>query len=144
MDALTARGPGAWVLTPLMSSQGIVLVNRGFVPNDNTVGRDKPMGEVTITGLLRLSEPKGRFLRPNQPALERWYSRDVTALAAARGLGAVAPFFVDAEAYDVEGYPIGGLTVVQFRNTHLIYALTWFGLAMLAACGAWLLAQPER
>ena len=31
--------------------------------------------------------------------------------------------------------PIGGLTVVRFRNAHLIYALTWFGLAGLSLFG---------
>nr|WP_272214236.1 SURF1 family cytochrome oxidase biogenesis protein [Marinicella sp. W31]MDC2878501.1 hypothetical protein [Marinicella sp. W31] len=28
------------------------------------------------------------------------------------------------------GYPIGGLTVVKFRNAHLSYALTWFAMAL--------------
>ncbi len=38
-----------------------------------------------MTGLLRLSEPKGAFLRSNDPKDDRWYSRDVAAIAAARG-----------------------------------------------------------
>src|SRR5262249_18990521 len=81
-----------------------------------------------------MTEPKGGFLRHNDPAHDRWYSRDVTAIAAARGLSDVAPFFIDADAVPGENeYPIGGLTVVRFPNNHLIYALTWCGLALMLA-----------
>jgi surfeit locus 1 family protein len=86
---------------------------------------------------MRVSEPHGGFLRTNEPAADRWFSRDVPAIARARGLGVVAPFFVDADATPNRGgYPIGGLTVVQFRNSHLIYALTWFALAALSGGAA--------
>jgi len=146
VDALTALGPGAWVLTPLRTADGLILVNRGFVPPDRLdagrrAGGQLP-GEVTVTGLLRLSEPAGRILRPNEPANDRWFSRDVTAIARVRGLEGVAPFFVDADAKSTAaGGPQGGLTVVQFRNAHLVYALTWFGLALLCL-GGWLLLRP--
>ncbi len=29
----------------------------------------------------------------------------------------------------------GGLTVVSFRNSHLVYAVTWYVLALLSAAG---------
>ncbi len=90
-------------------------------------------GEVTVTGLLRLSEPKGGFLRSNDPAAGRWYSRDVEAIARDKSLGDTEPYFIDADATaNPGGYPVGGLTVVQFRNSHLSYAITWFALALLA------------
>jgi surfeit locus 1 family protein len=136
VQALTELGDGFWVLTPLKTDQGfIVLVNRGFVPPDRRVGarNDESAGETHVTGLLRLSEPKGRFLRPNDPAQNRWYSRDVAAIAAARGLRPVAPYFIDAEAGGTNTWPRGGLTVVTFPNNHLIYALTWFSLALMLA-----------
>lgn len=149
VDALTERGPGRWVVTPLQTGQGILLVNRGFVPPERRAPATRAAGlvegPVTVTGLLRLSEPNGRFLRANRPAEERWFSRDVAAIARARGLEGVAPFFVDADATrDAGGSPRGGLTVVQFRNVHLIYALTWFGLAALAAGGLALLLFPAH
>jgi surfeit locus 1 family protein len=139
VQAVTEEGPGYWVLTPLKRDDGtLVLVNRGFVPSerrDASTRRDgNPGGEVAITGLLRMTEPKGGFLRNNVPQHNRWYSRDVAAIAAARGLQNVAPFFVDADAgsQSAQG-PIGGLTVVRFPNNHLIYALTWFALAFMLA-----------
>ena len=69
-------------------------------------------GEVTVTGLLRLTEPGGRFLRPNDPAGNRWYSRDVAAIARARGLPGAAPFFIDADASaNPGGLPVGRLMI---------------------------------
>ncbi len=79
-----------------------------------------------------MSEPKGGFLRSNDPAADRWYSRDVAAISAARGLTDTAPYFIDADATaNPGGLPVGGLTVIAFRNTHLVYALTWFALALM-------------
>lgn len=146
VDALTERGPGAWVLTPLATTDGVILVNRGFVPPESrdasTRAATEAPGEVTVTGLLRLSEPDGRVLRPNDPAADRWFSRDVVAIGASRGLPGVAPFFIDAEAApDPGALPMGGLTVVRFRNAHLVYAATWFGLAALCMGGLVLLCD---
>lgn len=147
VQAVTARGPGWWVIIPLRVMQAdsagprLILVNRGYVPNDR---RDQatrraalPAGMVTVTGLLRDDEPGGAFLRSNDPVADRWFSRDVTAIAASRGLPSVAPMFIDADAApNPGGYPVGGLTVVAFRNNHLMYAITWFGLAALSLFGA--------
>jgi surfeit locus 1 family protein len=142
VQALTVDGPGFWVVTPLEIAGGrTVLVNRGFVPVERrepaTRSAGNPLGTVEITGLLRISEPGGGFLRHNDPAGNRWYSRDVTAIASARGLSQVAPFFIDADATpNPGGWPRGGLTVISFPNNHLVYALTWFTLAvMLAGAG---------
>lgn len=147
VDALTENGAGYWVLTPLHMRDGIVLVNRGFIPPERkrrgARAAAQLQGEVTVTGLLRMPEPGGRFLRPNRPAEERWFSRDVAAIARARGLGEAAPFFIDADATpNPGGFPVGGLTVVAFRNMHLIYALTWFSLALLSLAGLVLLLKP--
>lgn len=141
VDALTALGPGSWVLSPLQTAGGIVLINRGFVPGDATAA-PAPAGSVQLEGLLRISEPGGRVLRPNDPARGRWYSRDVAAIARALGLRDVAPYFIDADAAG-SGWPRGGMTVVQFRDHHLQYALTWFALALLALHAGWrLLSMP--
>lgn len=133
VQASTVRGPGYWVLTPLRTQTiGTVLVNRGYVPK--RVAAAPPPGPVTITGLLRLTEPGGGFLRANDPAGDRWYSRDTAAIAAKRRLGTVPPYFIDATE-TAPGGPIGGLTVVRFPNNHLPYAITWFILALMATAG---------
>lgn len=137
--AVTILGGGDWVLTPFRANRGFtVLINRGFVPRDrrdrNDLRASEIDGETTIVGLMRMSEPKGAFLHTNDPAANRWYSRDVAEIAAARHLGRVAPYFIDAgPASHPDKYPVGGLTVIAFPNNHLVYALTWFGLALLLA-----------
>ncbi len=109
--------------------------------------RTVDIAELAQPSLLRLSEPGGGFLRRNAPAEDRWYSRDVAAIARAHGLDAVAPYFIDADAATAAQagtpWPRGGLTVVRFRDNHLGYALTWFALALLVAGGAWRLALEE-
>jgi surfeit locus 1 family protein len=187
--ALTELGAGDWVLTPLRLEDGtVVLVNRGFVPPEQrdraAHGAAAATTDATVTGLLRISEPKGAFLRRNDPAKGLWYSRDVAAIAMARGLSRVAPYFIDeeadphrvVEASDGDGgdgqrvarasagadgehdgsagaagpaqasnsAPIGGLTVIAFRNTHLMYAITWYGLALMVLLGAWIVIREER
>ncbi len=154
VQAVSDLGAGFWLLTPLCTAEGhIVFINRGFIPAvDNKPGTYPARragalpcaagGErVEVTGLLRISEPKGGFLRENDPANNRWFSRDVQALAAARGLTNVAPFFIDAgKGQDPAGAPeraTGGLTVISFQNNHLVYALTWYGLALMVGVASW-------
>ncbi|WP_246686914.1 SURF1 family protein [Mesorhizobium sp. B2-4-19] len=142
VQAVTELG-GYWVLTPMRTDRGfVVLVNRGFIPQERKAEFEQESGGLgsatVIDGLLRMSEPGGGFLRSNDAAGNRWYSREVAAIAAARGLtNDIAPYFVDAEAS--AGWPRGGLTVVAFRNSHLVYALTWFTLAAILAAA---LAAP--
>ncbi|AGT08474.1 SURF1 family protein [Paracoccus aminophilus] len=149
VQAVTIEGRGFWVMTPFGPDNGAPLyINRGFIPEDK---RDPalwpaPAGEVTLTGLLRLSQPGGGFLRSNRPEENRWFSRDVAAMAAKQGLGPVAPYFIDESAPTggATGLPIAGLTVVSFPNHHLNYALTWFALAAgLGAVLIWQARQPS-
>lgn len=142
VQAVTERGAGFWVMTPLETPRFTVLVNRGFVPKERrdagTRAAGNVAGPVTVTGLLRVTEPGGAFLRSNDPAADRWFSRDVAAIAKARALGRAAPYFVDADASpNPGGYPVGGLTIVRFRDHHMIYALTWFALCALSLFFAW-------
>ena len=162
VQAVTARGTGFWLLTPLCQPDGtVVLINRGFIPG--TLGGDSgyparragadacasvTTAPVTLSGLLRLSEPKGGFLRTNDAARQRWFSRDVAAIGAARGISTVAPFFVDADgaqpglaAAQEPVAPIGGMTVIVFPNNHMVYALTWFALAAMVGAAWWWIAR---
>jgi surfeit locus 1 family protein len=150
VQAVSVRGPGFWVMTPLQTTDGYtVLINRGFVApryrEPATRAASQAPGEIWVTGLLRMSETGRGFLRENEPAADRWYARDVAAIAAARGLVNVAPYFIDAAASEspIPNAPEGGLTVVSFRNSHLEYALTWFALAVVVAGGAVLVFRYE-
>ena len=160
VQAATELGSGFWLLTPLRGDDGhILLVNRGFVPADQRGAVDARLaqapvasGSVELTGLLRLTEPGGGFLRHNDAVGNRWYSRDVQAIAAARALSGVAPYFVDADApppgQAVPGvepeWPAAGMTVLVFPNNHLVYALTWYTLALMLAGATWWAVRDAR
>ncbi|TXI21714.1 MAG: SURF1 family protein [Roseateles sp.] len=152
VQASTELGGGFWVLAPLRLDDGaVVLVNRGFVPPERRAADQHQAvgdGPVQLTGLLRLSEPHGGVLRENEPQQDRWYSRDVGAIAARLGLrGPVAPFFVDevADSSQPQRWPRPGLTVLRFSNNHAVYAATWFALAaMVAAAAGYLLFEERR
>ncbi len=160
-QALTAIGSGFWVLSAMQTEDGRqVLVNRGFVPD--TLVNKVPLeptanGSVRIEGLMRVSEPGGGFLRENNPANNKWYSRDVAAIATRLELQDALPFFIDlgipsnahvnadAPAPAANGpWPQAGMTVVKFHNSHAVYALTWYGLALMVLLAAWLVVRHER
>lgn len=146
VKAVTSRGSGFWVMTPFQTDDGWRLfINRGFVPDDQTSAADrpKPEGQQTVTGLLRLTQPGGAFLRDNDPTGNRWFSRDTVAMADALRLGQVAPYFIDVDASG-DAMPIGGLTVVTFPNNHLGYAITWIGLAAVFAFLLYRATRPEE
>ncbi|WP_159949478.1 SURF1 family protein [Rhizobium sp. 18065] len=149
VQAVTELGAGFWVVTPMNLPDGAtILINRGFVPPDHRDAVlhsvDQPSPIVSVMGLMRMPEPGGAFLRSNDPASGRWYSRDVTAIATAEGLDRVAPFFLDADATaNPGGFPIGGMTVVSFRNSHLVYALTWYLLAIMSGVGLYVVRRQR-
>jgi surfeit locus 1 family protein len=160
VQAATELGGGFWLLTPLRGEDGhILLVNRGFVPADQRGAVDARLAQtpvaaerVVVTGLLRLTEPGGGFLRHNDAVANRWYSRDVQAIAASRVLSGVAPYFIDADAppagQTVSGadpqWPAAGMTVLAFHNNHLVYALTWYTLAVMLAGAIWWVVRDAR
>ncbi len=175
--AVTELGAGFWVLSALQQSDGTtVLVNRGFVPQDQrsrwlpgapstasaTPATGAAESPVQITGLLRITEPDGGFLRTNDAAGGRWFSRDVAAISTALGLPRAAPFFIDAglpaattaapgSSGDTDArsastgpWPREGMTVIRFHNSHLVYTLTWYGLALMVVVAGWYVARYER
>jgi surfeit locus 1 family protein len=130
-------GLGDWVFTPArLAGGGIVMVNRGFVPQARQDPASRAEGQVAgpvdIDGIMRWPETPGWFTPGAEPAKNLWFAREPLAIAAAKGLGAVAPFYIEQEAPVPPGaLPHPSATEVHLRNEHLQYALTWFGLAIV-------------
>lgn len=149
VKAVTERGGGFWVMSPFLTDDGFtVLINRGFVPEgtaeDSWRETSNAEAGTALTGLMRMSEPKGGFLRRNDPSSNRWFSRDIGAIATAESLGIVAPYFIDADANTKsQRPPIGGLTIIRFANNHLVYAITWFALALMLAAASIYVGRNE-
>ena len=132
--------PGFHVVTPFkLTGGGILLVDRGFVPEDRRDPASRAAGQIegetSVTGLLRLPEAGSWFTPANNPAKNLWFAMDLPAMAKADHLSGVMPFYIDADATPAPtgGLPLGGQTDAHLPNDHLQYALTWFGLAVVAA-----------
>ena len=122
--------PGRWVFTPMQVGDGVVMVNRGYVPEGRQDAKTRAEGQVAITGALRWPEQRGMLTPRDDPARNLWFARDPAAIAAGKGLSSVAPFYIEQEAPVPPGsLPHPSALTVNLRNDHLQYALTWFGLA---------------
>jgi surfeit locus 1 family protein len=148
-------GPGYWVFAPARlageAGGGVVVVNRGFVPEGRQNAGSRPGGQiggqagrVDLVGVMRWPEARSMFTPADDPARNLWFVRDHLAMAAARGWGgevareegappgAIAPFFVEQEAPPAPGgLPAVGPIRPNLPNNHLQYALTWYGLAVV-------------
>jgi surfeit locus 1 family protein len=145
-------GPGYWVFTPARLADGsIVVVDRGFVPE----GRQDPKsradgqmsGPIAITGALRWPDTRHWFTPKDDAAHNLFFSRDPQAIAAAKNLGAVAPFYIVQEApVPPGGLPSPGKIVVNLPDNHLQYAITWYGLAaaLVGVFLAWAFGPRNR
>jgi surfeit locus 1 family protein len=142
LHAIARDGESGFDLwTPLITAGGrAVFVDRGFVPTalaDRAKrAAGEPAGTVTVRGLLRLPYVRkpGWFLPDNDPSRGEWFWPDLKAMAAADGLGPVAPYTIDADATpNPGGWPRGGVTNRELPNHHLQYAITWFSLAAALA-----------
>ena len=151
VKAVTDLGAGWWIMTPLETDKGFtVLINRGFVPAEMKSAdtrTDAPETD-TVTGLLRLPEGNSGFLRENDAEAGNWYAREVDAILQSRNVtGPVATYFVDAQPKTVtsqDAWPRAGLTVIKFANSHLVYALTWFGLALMSCWALYIVLRTKR
>ena len=130
-------GPGYWVFTPARLAGGaLVMVNRGFVPEARrdpaSRAAGKLAGPIEITGALRWPDERRFFSPADEPRNNLWFVRDPQAIAAAKGIGAVAPFYIEQESpVPPGGLPQPGRLAVTLRNAHLQYAITWYGLALV-------------
>jgi len=138
---------GVHVITPLVRDNGsTVLVDRGFVSNDvaSRSSYQQQQGDVEVLGMLRTSPSRNAFTPDNHPEDGIWYWADVDAMADHAGgeQAGVQPVFVEqifdghageANSRLAKGIPIGRAPVVDLRNAHLSYVITWYALSGLTA-----------
>jgi surfeit locus 1 family protein len=130
------------VLTPFLTDAGkTLMVDRGAVPKEKLDPASRAAGngagETAVTGVWRAPDAPGLFTPSPDIAHRVWYARDVAGIAAADQVSISDPVLIEADATpNPGGLPRGGQTVVSFRNEHLSYAVTWFGLAIVLL-GTW-------
>lgn len=141
--------PGAWVLTPLVEADGTaVAVVRGWVPLNVDPpappfpGSEPPTGQVTVTGILQISQQKSTFggTDPADGTLRTLARVDVERLAKQVGAD-FEPVYV---VLDTQSPPQGAATgdlpqVVHLElpspETNFSYMVQWWIFATIAAVG---------
>jgi surfeit locus 1 family protein len=128
---------GYHIVTPFVLQDGeTVLVDRGWVPTEKklpdsrTAGQQE--GEVTVDGVIRLSQHQAWMQPDNEPDQNVWFFIDLPAMAKHVGAASIRQdIYVEAGPAPVPGgYPLGGQIHINLPNDHLQYAITW---ALLAA-----------
>jgi len=136
---------GFHVVTPFTLIDGrVVLVNRGWVSESYAAPDARPFslveGEVAVDAILRFPGRKGYFVPENDPEGGFWFTLVPRQIFDHLGLTeqTVTAVYADAlRTSDVVTLPIAARTTLNLRNSHLSYALTWYGIA-LALIGVYL------
>lgn len=121
-------GPGFFILTPFILPDGrAILVNRGFLPNDQAAAAPPPR----VEGVLRAPRGHRLFVPDNQPEKNIWLHEDLAAMSKQAAV-TLLPLVIEATGERETGhYPIPHHGKITLYNNHLGYAITWFSLALI-------------
>ncbi|MBL4908203.1 MAG: SURF1 family protein [Sneathiella sp.] len=128
---------GFQVITPFVrtDNQGIVLVNRGWVPDTKKDADNRKQGlqtgELVVSGIVKKPWSKGwSFMPDSNEKTNVWLYGEIDRMATYLNME-VAPVFVELDKSDVPGgWPLGGQTRISIPNNHIEYFFTWLGLAV--------------
>ncbi|KAH6582914.1 hypothetical protein BASA50_006571 [Batrachochytrium salamandrivorans] len=143
---------GFFIFTPFVLSDGaVILVNRGWIPRDE---RDDPRrkaisGPITIDGVIRDGEPIGylqSLIISNRPEIGEWHNIDLAHYSRwTDSLPVIVQMIsnsqINNQVSSMDGMPLLQKVHAKLRNTHLEYAMTWFGLCGMSTL---LLASKKR
>ena len=147
-SAVRGNALGARLVTPL-EAEGLppVMVDRGWVPVERQgAAIARPAGVVTVTGYVSPPQERDVFAARDDAAGRRFFTADPAAIGAGVGLAAVMTEMLVALAEP--GAPRGALpapaeTLPRPANSHLGYAITWYGLAaaLVGVVIAWIIRK---
>jgi cytochrome oxidase assembly protein ShyY1 len=139
---------GFWIVTPLRTDEGVLLVNRGWVAAETGDASSTPRvpaaptGEVTVAGRLRPAEstPTTEAAPPGQA-----WAADPDVLVQPAGTTRYDAYLEMAQSSPDSS---AGLTPVDEQPGHkglnnLVYSVQWLVFAAVGAVGWWRLMRQE-
>ncbi|MCB6178790.1 SURF1 family protein [Rhodobacter sp. Har01] len=138
-----SMGPGFRVIAAFETAEGRrILVDRGYVP-ETARTTDRPGHPAEVTGNLVWPDDMTASTPPYDAARAIWFSRDLPGISAALK---TEPVQLVARSDTGDGITPQPATAA-FRNDHLQYALTWFGLAavwsLMTLAFLWRIRRPK-
>ncbi len=119
-------GPGYRIIVPFTLQDGrTILVDRGLVPEGQKQA-PRPLENGTLEGNLLWMQDPPTF--PPNLGKNIWFNRDTVGLSAALG---TAPVLLVLERTSQPGAPFPVAVGLNIPNSHLGYAVTWYGFALV-------------
>lgn len=123
------RGPGFLIVAAFETDDGRrILIDRGYVPETAKTTPRRGHG-ATVTGNLNWPDDITSSTPAHDEKTDIWFGRDLAGMAAQLKTD---PVLIIARADTGDGITPMPATAA-FRNDHLGYAVTWFGLAAVWA-----------
>ena len=122
-------GPGFRIIGAFVTEDGRrIMVDRGFIPE---YMRDtaRPGHAARFTGNLNWPDDMTSGTPAPDVAANMWFGRDVAAMAPVLNTEPVMVIARDNTGDSIAAMP----ATAAFKNDHLGYAVTWFGLALVWA-----------
>jgi surfeit locus 1 family protein len=149
-----ASGPamGARMIEPMRESNGdVILIDRGWVPLSRPGPIDEPSGIVTVSGYVRFGDARHWFSATDDTVARRFFTLDPKTIGDAVGQPNVLPFVLVVlgpgaeEDMEVKSWPDPARHLPRPPNSHLSYAITWYGLAvaLLAIFVVWAMKESR-
>jgi surfeit locus 1 family protein len=159
-ERMSGTDPGYALVTPLLLDDGqVVLVNRGWIPLDDSTPDSwrqfNQPGEVNIEGVLRASMQKGELgggiidptLAPGQASLNYWNFMNLDRIQEQLPYPILGMYIEQGQGNDPEAIPSPLAEAPDLDpGEHIGFALQWFFYAGLLFVGyqMWLRKQESK
>lgn len=136
--------PGLHIVTPLRSADGqrAVLVDRGWIPYDQSPANYPPPATSVIEGVAKASQQRSSALSPADPTpapgappLTQWYRVDIPHIQGQVPYPLLPVYVQAAPADSAAALPAREIELDLSEGPHLGYAIQWFAFALILAIG---------
>jgi surfeit locus 1 family protein len=136
---------GYYLFTPMKLTNGsVVFVNRGWVPA-SVQNVSRPSGLIRVEGIEKERMSENAFTPRNNYEKREIFTFNPQEIGTTYPGHTVLPMFIDATQISEQGeYPIVKPLPIHLRNNHLVYALTWFALALGLAIVCFIFIRNKR